>query len=163
MESKFDASTIESPQLRHIEVSQVKIQAIPKHIRNLIDSTTSSLAYLVGGSKDSIRIIDTKTGKKGLFREHGASISDVRFSPCNRQVLCSCDSSSKVFIWKVDDDLTTSVIESLNHSAKFVKGHPIFPAAWLLVSTHELTLVYGESGLSLLQVNTSMNIIGANI
>lgn len=105
------------PQVKLNNVSQSKIDMIASGISNLTASITGYFCYSTTSKKNIIRIIDTITGNKALFKFHESAIRDIKIQSIQDSIyIATCDDVSGCVIWKIEKDLSTKIVISLKES-----------------------------------------------
>jgi len=132
------------------QVSFVKTEPMAATLRNLLAVCESYIAYSV--KKNLIRVIHTVSAQKTLLRDHEYPVLDLKFSPVDRNLVCSVDdapegadaSLARIIMWQLQDgdaDLKSERVCMFGFGAAMVQPHPHLASVWAVAKGDRLGIV----------------------
>lgn len=115
-----------------------------KNIKNTLTTNQKYICYSVKGNL--IRVIKEKTSDKLLLRGHENTISDMKFSVIDQDILCSIDNGThgnNIFIWKLlkEIEFTSETICTLPLPATLLQSHPLASTIWAVSNQSSICLI----------------------
>ena len=140
----------EIPESKCNSVAFMKSEATTAACRNLLAVCETYICYSV--KKNLLRVIQTVSTQKTLLRGHEYPVVDIKFSPVDRNLVCSIDdvpeggdaSKARINIWQLKDsanELTHEAMATFAFGATIVQPHPLLASVFAVAKGARLGII----------------------